>query len=131
MACIALAGACSEQDAQPSNTVARQVLDGGSVSIASLTMASLDPLTVASAYDIFVIKQVCDTLVSYDRHLRLQPALAEHWTVSEDHRVHTFLLTEGALFHDGTPVTAVAVRDSLARAIRHLGKPGQIGRAHV
>jgi len=34
------------------------------------------------------------------------PDLAESYTVSEDKLVYTFTIREGAVFHDGTPVTA-------------------------
>jgi peptide/nickel transport system substrate-binding protein len=41
----------------------------------------------------------------------LQPNMAESWEVSEDGKIVTFVLKEGALFHSGRPVTAEAVKE--------------------
>ena len=43
--------------------------------------------------------------------------IAERWDVSEDGRAYTFHLRRGAVFHDGSPVTAEDVRWSLQRTI--------------
>ena len=43
------------------------------------------------------------------------PGLAEKWTVSADARVYTFHLRKDVKFHDGTPLTAEAVKFSIAR----------------
>lgn len=43
--------------------------------------------------------------------------LAESWTSNEDATEWTFKLREGVTFHDGTPLTAAAVRDSFQRTI--------------
>ena len=43
--------------------------------------------------------------------------LAESWTSNNDATVWTFNLREGVTFHDGTPLTAEAVRGSLQRTI--------------
>jgi peptide/nickel transport system substrate-binding protein len=43
--------------------------------------------------------------------------LAENWDISDDGRIYTFHLRKGAVFHDGSPVTAEDARWSLERAI--------------
>ena len=43
------------------------------------------------------------------------PGLAESWEVSDDGLTYTFNMRDGALFHDGTPVTAEAAVRSLTR----------------
>jgi peptide/nickel transport system substrate-binding protein len=43
--------------------------------------------------------------------------LAEHWDISDDGRNYTFHLRRGAVFHDGSQLTAEDVRWSLQRAI--------------
>ncbi|WP_141217775.1 ABC transporter substrate-binding protein [Bordetella genomosp. 7] len=48
---------------------------------------------------------------------RIEPELAERWTVSDDGKTITFHLRPGATFHDGSPVTAEDVRWSIARAL--------------
>ncbi len=47
--------------------------------------------------------------------------LASSWTISQDGMEYVFKLDPGAKFHDGSPVTAEAVRYSFNRALR-LGK---------
>ena len=56
-----------------------------------------------------VLKIACPSLVRLDADMRLQPALAADWIVSDDQRIFTFRLQEGATFHSGRAVTAEAV----------------------
>lgn len=58
---------------------------------------------------------VFSALVTYDAELNLQPDLADY-EVNDDATVFTFSLNEDAKFHDGTPVDADAVIESLERA---------------
>jgi peptide/nickel transport system substrate-binding protein len=86
---------------------------------------SLDP---ASAYDYFsieVINQVFDTLLVYEpTNATLMPGLADavptvaNGQVSADGLNYTYHLKPGVEFHDGTPLTAQIVKDSIDRAIR-------------
>ena len=43
----------------------------------------------------------------------ITPALASEWEVSEDGKTYTFTLRDGVTFHDGTPLTADDVVESL------------------
>ena len=45
----------------------------------------------------------------------LIPAVAESFEISEDQLVYTFTIREGITFHNGSPVTAADVGESLAR----------------
>lgn len=56
-------------------------------------------------------------LVTISRDGRPQPRLAESWTASADGSSLTFHLRKNAVFHDGTPVDAAAVKDSLTRTL--------------
>jgi peptide/nickel transport system substrate-binding protein len=47
----------------------------------------------------------------------IAPALAERWEVSPDGMTYTFHLRPGVKFHDGTPLTAAAVKKSFDRFI--------------
>lgn len=78
------------------------------------TFTSLRPGSYASMTDIQIGLQIFETLVGYDRHLRLEGRLAESWELSPDGLGYRFVLRPGARFHDGEPVTATAVRDFLA-----------------
>lgn len=49
------------------------------------------------------------------------PVLAESWEVSEDGLTWTFHLREGVTFHDGEPLTAEAVKQSIDAAAERAG----------
>lgn len=53
-----------------------------------------------------------ESLVVATREGDIAPGLAESWTVSEDGLAWTFTLRDGAVFHDGTPVTGDVVEHS-------------------
>ena len=55
------------------------------------------------------------TVVASTSPDRIQPDLAESWTVSEDGTNYTFKLREGAKFANGNPLDAEAVRYSIMR----------------
>ncbi|HEV7368756.1 ABC transporter substrate-binding protein [Arenibaculum sp.] len=76
-------------------------------------ITGLDP--ARSGY-IFARMQVAETLVTADGAGRPLPGLARSWSVSPDGSSWTFELRPGAVFHDGTPVTAQAVVHALERA---------------
>lgn len=59
---------------------------------------------------------VAETLVQVNPDGRLVGGVASEWTVSEDKLTWRFPIRAGALFHDGSPVTAEAVVNSLKRA---------------
>ncbi|WP_373356224.1 ABC transporter substrate-binding protein [Pseudoroseicyclus sp. CXY001] len=60
-----------------------------------------------------VLNHIYDSLVGFREDLSVGPALAESWDVSEDGTVYTFHLREGALFHDGTPITSEDVKAAI------------------
>lgn len=77
---------------------------------------NFDPHTAQLVVHSFAVKHtVFSTLVDYDENLELRPDLADDWSVNDDATEFTFHLVEGATFHDGTPVTAEAVAQSLER----------------
>jgi peptide/nickel transport system substrate-binding protein len=71
----------------------------------------------------FTRVQVAETLVDADGQGVLRPGLARAWEVSSDQRTWTFALRDGAIFHDGTEVTAEAVAASLKAAREEPGTP--------
>lgn len=64
---------------------------------------------------IFARLEIAQTLVTADEFGRPQPALASEWAVAEGQLNWRFTLRPGALFHDGTPVTAMIVAEALNR----------------
>ena len=79
----------------------------------------LDPATAVDGPVFLIARQAFDTLVQFaEGSSDVEPALAERWTVSRDALVWSFRLRAGVSFHDGTPLTAQHVVDSLEREIR-------------
>jgi peptide/nickel transport system substrate-binding protein len=60
--------------------------------------------------------------MTYD-YTKLEPELAESWTVAKDGMSVTFKLRKNAKFHDGTPVTAKDVKWSFDRMVTVGGFP--------
>jgi len=100
------------------------------------TLTKPQELVMGSAVDIYTIDPAVgfDTAIGsslkglYDalfRHVgnppQAIPWLAESYEVSEDATEWTFKLVENAVFHDGSPVTAAAVKYSAERLLR-IGK---------
>ncbi|MDD5600465.1 MAG: ABC transporter substrate-binding protein, partial [Actinomycetota bacterium] len=63
---------------------------------------SLDPPNSYESEGIQVIRQVWDGLVEYNPEtLKVEPAVAESWDISDDGLVYTFHLKKGVKFHSG------------------------------
>jgi peptide/nickel transport system substrate-binding protein len=81
--------------------------------------SELDPATALDGPVSLIARQVFDTLVQLaDGTGDVEPGLAERWSVSRDGLVWSFRLRAGVTFHDGTPLTAQHVVDSLERDVR-------------
>jgi peptide/nickel transport system substrate-binding protein len=66
---------------------------------------------VASSRAVPLLENVYEPLAGLQGPtLEISPVLAESWDVSEDGTVFTFHLRPGVTFHDGTPLTADAVK---------------------
>jgi len=78
---------------------------------------SWDPVAISDAISAQMLAQVYEGLTALDADSRLQPALAESWTVSEDGRRITFELRPDITFSDGSPISADDVRRSWLRVI--------------
>jgi len=88
--------------------------EGGTMTVGlKETIDTLD--TYNSGLDVVlrIIGLVCETLFVYDTDLQPQPHLVKTWSVSEDQLTWTFHLKEGISFHDGTPLTAETIAESL------------------
>ena len=80
---------------------------------------NFDPHLASGYSTAWMMRNVYDSLVGVSGNPpRPEPRLAASWTVSEDGRAYTFALDPAARFHDGTPVTAEAVRYSFERILR-------------
>jgi ABC-type transport system substrate-binding protein len=64
-----------------------------------------NPIFARSARSTWYDMLIYDTLISFDEDFNLIPWLAESWDVSTDGLTVTFTIREGAVWHDGTPLT--------------------------
>ncbi len=82
----------------------------------------LDPATSFSN-DGLVLANVYESLTRYipasgDQPARVEPLLADSWETSADGLTWTFKLREGVKFHDGSDLTADAVKGSIERTMK-------------
>jgi peptide/nickel transport system substrate-binding protein len=93
-------------------SVAAQVL----VTAIPMNPTSLDPHRAIEGYSFMVTNQLYDTLVRLDDDGSIAPGLAVAWSRPEP-TVLRLELRQGVRFHDGRPLDAGAVADSLRRLI--------------
>lgn len=80
---------------------------------------NMDPHVASGYSSTAVMRNLYDPLVRIEGSPpKIVPALAESWLVSDDGKEFVFRLRTDAKFHDGTPVTADAVKYSLDRLLR-------------
>ncbi|MGP6176446.1 ABC transporter substrate-binding protein [Microbacterium sp. A196] len=82
-----------------------------------LEPTSLDVTTTSGAGLVQVMRgNVYEGLVGITEDLKIVPALASEWEVSEDGLTYTFTVRDDVTFHDGTPMTVDDVVASLQAA---------------
>ncbi|MYD10391.1 MAG: ABC transporter substrate-binding protein [Chloroflexi bacterium] len=79
---------------------------GGTLRIAWLTPAQLDPRSVSGMSEIAILNALYDYLFETDAESNLVPALAHAWERNDDGTRYTLQLVEDARFHDGSLLTA-------------------------
>ncbi len=90
---------------------------GGDLVIAALSDAvSLDPHGSNDVPSAKICYNIYESLVYFDRDSELQPLLATHWE-AVDELTWEFTLREGVKFHDGSDLTAAAVKASFDRLL--------------
>jgi len=94
--------------------------DNGLIYAQSVPVTHLGPdygafLRYPAGYEVGYV--LFDRLVGFDDSLKIHPALAERWEVAPDGKSTTFFLRRNALFHDGTPVSAAAVKFNIDRML--------------
>ncbi len=72
--------------------------------IAQADLRVLDPIWTTATVTRNYGYMIYDTLFADDDHLRPQPQMVDHWTVSNDKLTYTFTLRDGLKFSDGQPV---------------------------
>jgi len=92
---------------------------GGAIRITgfSLPHDKLDPLAGSTVYEAQVLSLLHRGLVRYDPLFNLKADLAHSWDVSGDGRKYSFRLREGAVFHNGQPITSRDVVSTFKRLL--------------
>jgi peptide/nickel transport system substrate-binding protein len=79
---------------------------------------SLDPLSPkATADSRSILFNVFEGLVKPDTSGRMQPCIAESWTIERDGHIYNFTIRGGVRFHDGSILTPADVKFTLDTAI--------------
>lgn len=76
---------------------------------------ALDPARSGSFVGRVVMAAFCDKLIDVDQKLGFRAQLATEWSWSADSRTLTLKLRDDAVFHDGEPFDAQAVKVNLDR----------------
>ncbi|OBZ18090.1 hypothetical protein A8L34_00425 [Bacillus sp. FJAT-27264] len=104
---------------EPESTSGQDVLR----MVRNRALDKLDPAFVYSAFESYLLSQICSTLVIYETaNSRFLPGLAHMWESNEDHTHWVFYLRKGVRFHHGRVMTAKDVIASLER-LRNLHSP--------
>lgn len=83
---------------------------------------TMDPPQITDLNSTRVIKRMFEGLVAQELGTyNLVPGLARSWTISPDGLTYTFHLRENVHFHDGTPLTAEAVKFCFDRQMDETG----------
>ena len=109
LAVIATGAACGRRDAV-----------SGAAPLAyyeSYDPRSLDPALSTDVPTGEMVTYLYDGLTRFDPNGGLQPGLADRWSVDSGGLRYVFHLRPGVRFHDGTPLTAQAVRQSFLRVL--------------
>ena len=86
---------------------------------------SLDPGDVADPASLIVLRQIFDTLTQFKPgSAEIEPGVATAWEANADATEWTFTLRSGVQFHDGTPLTAEAVKFNFDRWLDPAFKAG-------
>ena len=115
--------AASETTASGQTEAEGDPVKGGTLTISlSASPSKLDPIHYSGVYESQIIKNVCDTLIDYNKDLsEYVPSLATDWTVSDDGMTYVFNIRQGVKFQkgqyqDGREMTAEDVAYSLNRS---------------
>lgn len=81
-------------------------------------MEKLDPVTVYTAFESYLLGQIYSTLVTYDAiNDTFLPGVAHMWEVNEDYTSYIFYLRKGVRFHNGKIMTSRDVKETLQRLV--------------
>lgn len=92
---------------------------GGTLTVGTVNMRHLNPAIQSGNATGVPGTQIFAGLVVFDSHFNAKPYLARAWDIAEDGLTYKFHLVDGAVFHDGRPVTAEDVVFSIETVRAH------------
>jgi len=104
---------CGKRDLPASGKVQELTVALGETEVR--TLDPYDPQGVSSSW--YIQPMLFETLVVRKVAREYQPVLAEKWEMSPDGRTWTFHLRSGVKFHDGSSLTAEAVKFSIEKSL--------------
>jgi peptide/nickel transport system substrate-binding protein len=113
VAAVAVLAACSQTSAAKSTGTSAR--DQSLVIAENEPPASFDPIQADNSTVDEVDLPAYDTLITYNKSIKLVGSLAKSWSVSSDGKTVKFVLRSGVTFHDGTKLTATDVKYTLDR----------------
>ena len=66
----------------------------------SAGITTLDPAIAHHYEDLLAVSQIFNGLVTLDEEMKIVPAIAKSWEVSDNGKIYTFLLRDDVKFHD-------------------------------
>jgi oligopeptide transport system substrate-binding protein len=106
LCCALLAVGCTHRSTRSGEPGAATPRTGGTLRIALVTPASLDPAQATSAEQRLLVGNLFDSLTTLDADGAVRPAAAASWSSDQTLRHWRFQLRPGARYADGQPVQA-------------------------
>ena len=101
---------------EPEHVSAADLPRGGTARVGMpLGLHASDPARASTVEEAEVLATVYETLVTTDARGILLPLLAERWEALDGGQAYAITLRPGVILHDGRPLTADRVRESLLR----------------
>lgn len=81
-------------------------------------LEKLDPAFIYTAFEAYLVGQICNTLITYDATSDdFLPELAHNWEHNDDYTLWTFYLRKSVKFHHGRVMTAQDVKFTIQRLL--------------
>lgn len=81
-------------------------------------LEKLDPAFIYTAFEAYLVGQICNTLITYDVESDdFLPELAHNWEHNDDYTLWTFYLRKSVKFHHGRVMTAQDVKFTIQRLL--------------
>ncbi len=98
----------------PKQEAPKEPKRGGTLRVAlSANPRNIDPRLQWDSTSQMAVVNIIDRLFTVGADFNYRPLLAESWSGAADGMSYTFHLRKGATFHDGSPVTAEAIKQNI------------------